>query len=261
MEILQLYLGDLRVTDLIDIALLWFVIYQALLLVRGTRALQSLLGLGAALALYVLAGKLELYAMHWLLEKFFDIAVLAVIVLFSADIKRGLAGAGGRLFPSFGPRADQSAFEEVIRASFLLASRRIGALIAIEREATLQEYADAGTRLEARLSSELLLSVFHPTSPLHDGAVVVERGRLVAAKVFLPLSLSREISRFVGTRHRAAIGLTEETDAVVVIVSEETGRVGLVVAGEVRPVATADEMRQKLLEVFAQEPKPAPETA
>lgn len=254
MDLLQLYFGDLGLADLVDIGLLWFVIYQALLLVRGTRALQSLLGLGAALAVYVLSSRLELYAVHWMLEKFFVYIVLAVLILFQADIKRGLAGAGGRLFPTLGRKADQSAFEEVVRASFLLASRRIGALIAIEREATLQEYADNGNRMDARLSSELLLAVFHPTSPLHDGAVIVQHGRLVSAKVFLPLSLSRDISRFVGTRHRAAIGLTEETDAIVIIVSEERGTVALVVAGEVRPANNADDLRARLLEVF--EPRP-----
>ncbi len=255
-ELAQLYLGDLRFTDVIDIVLLWFVLYQALMLVRGTRALQSLLGIGAAGALYVIAGQFELYAVHWIFEKFFDIAVLAVLILFQNDIRRGLAGAGGRLFPTLGQKTDQTAFEEIVRASFLMASRRIGALIAIERQATLQEYADSGNRLDARLSAELLLSIFHPTSPLHDGAVVVRRGQVLAGKVFLPLSLSREISRFVGTRHRAAVGLTEETDAVVVIVSEERGTVSVVVAGEVRPVADANELRQRLVEAFDPAAKP-----
>ncbi|MBM4390281.1 MAG: TIGR00159 family protein [Deltaproteobacteria bacterium] len=249
-ELAQLYLGDLRLSDVIDIVLLWFVLYQALILLRGTRALQSLLGIAAAGALYVIAAQFELYAVHWIFEKFFDIAVLAVLILFQNDIRRGLAGAGGRLFPTFGQKSDQTAFEEIVRASFLMASRRIGALIAVERQATLQEYADSGSRLDARLSAELLLSIFHPTSPLHDGAVVVRRGQVLAGKVFLPLSLSREISRFVGTRHRAAVGLTEETDAVVVIVSEERGTVAVVVAGEVRPVADANELRQRLVEAF-----------
>ena len=124
------------------------------------------------------------------------------------------------------------------------------ALIALEREASLDDYADSGQRLDARVSGELLLAIFHPTSPLHDGALVVQQGRLTAAKVFLPLSLSREVSRFYGTRHRAAIGLTEETDAVVIIVSEERGTVGVVVAGEVIPVADANELRLRLLDFF-----------
>jgi diadenylate cyclase len=131
-----------------------------------------------------------------------------------------------------------------------MASRRIGALIALEREASLEDYADGGNRLDARVSSELFLATFHPTSPLHDGAAVVRKDRVLAAKVFLPLSLSKDVSRFYGTRHRAAIGLTEETDAVVVIVSEERGTVSLVLHGEVQPVADQNEMRERLLECF-----------
>lgn len=222
--------------------------YRTLLLMRGTRAFQSLVGLFLALMLYVLSGRLELYAVHWMLEKFFVYIVLAVIILFQSDIRRGLAGAGGRLFPSFNSQPPQSAMEELLRASFTMASRRIGALVAIEREASLQEYADGGNRLDARVSGELLLAVFHPTSPLHDGAVVIQKDKVLAAKVFLPLSLSKDVSRFYGTRHRAAIGLTEETDAVVIIVSEERGTVGLVVAGEVQPVADVNELRERLLE-------------
>lgn len=244
------YFENVRWTDVIDIGILWYVVYRTLLLMRGTRAFQSLVGLLLALVLYVLSGRLDLYAIHWMLEKFFVYIVLAVIVLFQADIRRGLAGAGGRLFPSFSSQPAQNALEELVRASFVMASRRIGALVAIEREASLQEYADGGNRMDARISSELLLAIFHPTSPLHDGAVVVQKEKILAAKVFLPLSLSKDVSRFYGTRHRAAIGLTEETDAVVLIVSEERGTVSLVVAGEVQPVADANELRERLLECF-----------
>ncbi len=254
-EILGLYLVNLRITDVLDIAILWFVLYQALLLVRGTRGFQTLLGLSAALVLFVAAQQLDLFALHWMLENLFDTFVLAVLILFQGDIRRGLAGAGGRLFRGFSQAGDQTAFEEVIRASFLMASRRIGAIIAVEREAALQDYADTGNRLNARLTSELLLAIFHPTSPLHDGAVVIRQGVVVAAKVFLPLSMSKDVSRFLGTRHRAAIGLTEETDAIVIVVSEERGTVAVAVAGEVRPANDAGELRQRLLEAF--EPRKA----
>lgn len=250
MSLLAAWFTNIRWTDLIDIALLWFVLYRGLMLVRGTRAFQSLLGLLIALVVYVVSGRLELYAVHWMLEKFFVYIVLAVIILFQSDIKRGLAGAGGRLFPSFSAQPAASSMEEIVRASFVMASRRIGALVALEREASLEDYAEGGNRLDARASSELLLAIFHPTSPLHDGAAVVRKDRVLAAKVFLPLSLSKDVSRFYGTRHRAAIGLTEETDAVVVIVSEERGTVSLVVAGEVQPVADQNEMRERLLECF-----------
>lgn len=251
MNELWFWLGTIRLADVLDIAILGFLVYRALLLLRGTRAFQSLVGLGVLLLIYVLAGRLELYAIHWMLEKFFVYIVLAVIILFQTDIKRGLASTGGRLFPSFTRRPDPSAFEEIIRASFQMASRRIGALIALEREASLEDYADSGQRLDARVSTDLLLSLFHPTSPLHDGAVVVRQGKVLAGKVFLPLSLSRDVSRFVGTRHRAAIGLTEETDAVVIIVSEERGAVSVVVGGEMQPVASADELRERLSACFA----------
>ncbi len=250
MNALLSWIENMRWSDLLDIALLWFLLYRILLLLRGTRAIQSLLGLLVVLMLFVMSGRFQLYALHWMLEKFFVYIVLAVIILFQADIKRGLATAGQRLFPSFKGKPDTGATEEIIRASFQMASRRIGALIALEREASLDDYADAGGRLDARVSGDLLLSIFHPTSPLHDGAVVVQQGRLVAAKVFLPLSLSREVSRFYGTRHRAALGLTEETDAVVILVSEERGTVAVVVAGEVIPVADGNELRLRLLDFF-----------
>ncbi len=238
-------------TDALDIAILWFVVYRALVLLRGTRALQSLAGLLLAVVVYVIAGRLQLYAVHWMLEQFFFYIVLAVIILFQSDIRRGLAGAGGRFFPTLANQPAQNAMEEVVRASFAMASRRIGALIAIEREAALDDYAEGGSRLDARVSAELLLAVFHPTSPLHDGAVLLHNDRMVAAKVFLPLSLSKEVSRFYGTRHRAAIGLTEETDAVVVIVSEERGTVGLVIGGDILPLADQNEMRERLADLFA----------
>lgn len=250
MSLLHTWFGGLRWSDVLDIGLLWYVVYRALMLVRGTRAFQSLLGLMVAVVLYFLSERLELYAVHWVLENFFLYIVLAVIILFQNDIKRGLAGAGGRLFPTFSAQPAQSAMEEIIRASFLMASRRIGALIALEREASLEDYADGGNRLDARVSSELFLATFHPTSPLHDGAAVIRKDRVLAAKVFLPLSLSKDVSRFYGTRHRAAIGLTEETDAVVVIVSEERGTVSLVTHGVVQPVADQNEMRERLLECF-----------
>jgi diadenylate cyclase len=261
MSLFATYFTNIRWTDVVDIGLLWFVVYRALMLMRGTRAFQSLLGLLLAGVLFALSGKFELYALHWMLENFFVYIVLAVIILFQADIKRGLAGAGGRLFPSFSSQPAQGAMEEIVRASFIMASRRIGALLALEREASLEDYAESGNRLDARASSELFLAIFHPTSPLHDGAAVIRKDKVLAAKVFLPLSLSKDVSRFYGTRHRAAIGLTEETDAVIVIVSEERGTVSLVIAGEVQPVADQNEMRERLLECFQPTARPRPARA
>ena len=237
--------------DIVDIAILSYVLYRTLLILKGTRAFQSLLGLVFVLLVYAISARMHLYTLHWLLQKFFVYIVLAVIILFQNDIRHGLARAGGRLFRSFAPRTETSMLEDLVRACFALASRRMGALIAIQRTATLDDYVEPALHLDARVSQELLLSIFHPTSPLHDGAVVVQAGRLSAAKVFLPLSLSKDVSRFFGTRHRAALGLTEETDAVVLIVSEERGTVSLAMSGALTPVGDINELRQRLQEIFA----------
>jgi diadenylate cyclase len=241
---------SLRWTDVLDIAIMAYLMYRTLLLMRGTRAFQSFVGLMALLLLYFAAQRLELTSIRWMLDKFFVYIVLAVIVLFQQDIRRALARAGGRLFPSLRPTSDVAMLEDIIKASFAMASRRIGALVAIERFASLDEYVEAAQPIDAQVSDELLLAIFHPTSPLHDGAVVIQKGRVVAAKVFLPLTLSKDVSRFFGTRHRAALGLTEETDAVVLIVSEERGTVSLVQHGRIHPTSDQNELRERLQEIF-----------
>ena len=243
-------LDALRPTDVVDIGILAYLIYRAVIIIRGTRAVQSLVGLGILAILYVTSQQLHLNSVHWLLDKFFVYLVFAVIVLFQQDIRRGLARAGGNLFPSLRSPGSVPVTEEIIKACFALASRRIGALIAIERGASLDEYLETATRLDSQVHQELLLAIFHPTSPLHDGAVIIQKGRIAAAQVFLPLKLTKDVSRFYGTRHRAALGLTEETDAVVIIVSEERGTVSLVENGQMTSVSDANELRQQLLERF-----------
>ncbi|MCB9777758.1 MAG: TIGR00159 family protein [Alphaproteobacteria bacterium] len=233
-------------TDAVDIGIMAYLLYRALLILRGTRAFQSLVGLVFVLVLYVVSERFGLASIAWLLDKFFVYIVLAVIILFQTDIRRGLARAGGRFFPRLSQATDLSMVEELIKASFALATRRMGALVVIEREASLDDWVEAATPLDARIGQELLLSIFHPTSPLHDGAVVLQKGRIAAAQVFLPLTQSKEVSRMLGTRHRAALGLTEETDAVVVIVSEERGTVSVVEQGTLSPCSDANELRSKL---------------
>lgn len=237
-------------SDALDIGILAWLLYRTLLIIRGTRAIQALVGLGILLLVYVLSDQLSLHAVHWLLDRFFVYLFFGVIVLFQQDIRKGLARAGGRVFSRIRAPASIPMTEEIIKASFALASRRMGALIAIERGASLDDLVEPATRLDARVSQELLLAVFHPTSPLHDGAVVIQKERLAAAQVFLPLKLSKDVSRFYGTRHRAALGLTEETDAVVIIVSEERGTVSLVERGQIIPTSDANELRQSLMERF-----------
>ena len=236
--------------DVLDIGIMAFLVYRAILIIRGTRAIQSLLGLVAVLVLYVVADALGLATIRWLLDKFFVYIVLAVIILFQGDIRRGLARAGGTLFPRLGSGTDLSMLEELVKASFALASRRMGALMVIEREASLDDWVNAATPLDARVSQELLLAVFHPTSPLHDGAVVLQKGRVAAAQVFLPLTQSKEVSRMLGTRHRAAIGLSEDTDALIIIVSEERGAVSIVQEGKLTPCRDPNELRSRLQEIL-----------
>lgn len=237
--------------DVLDVLLIWFICYRTFLILRGTAALQSLMGLLGLGLLYVLSRALDLYAIGWLLDKFFVYIVLAVLILFQNDIRRGLARAGGRFFTGGFQTQDTSAHEEIVQAAFALASRRIGALIVIERGASLDELVEGGHPLGAEVSQDLLVTLFHPTSPLHDGAVVLQDGRLSAAKCMLPLSLTKDIARYFGTRHRAALGLSEETDALVVVVSEERGAVSLVLAGALTPVADANELREQLQEILA----------
>lgn len=237
--------------DWLDISLLTYVIYRVLILMRGTRAIQSLLGLAIVLFLYFAAEYLDLGALHWVLDHVFVYVVLALLILFQEDIKRALARTGaffgrtGQFRPS-----DAKVMEEVIKALFALAHRKIGALIVLERTAGLDPYVEGAHPLDCVVSTEILASIFHPSSPLHDGAVVLANNRVVAAGAFLPISLSKDIARTWGTRHRAAIGITEETDAVCLVVSEERGTVAIVVAGEIIPIADANHLRQRLTETL-----------
>ncbi len=244
--------SSLGFRDLLDIGLIAYIIYRALLVLRGTRAFQSLVGLLGMGLLYLLARWLELTSVRWVLDKFFVYLVLAVLIIFQQDIRAGLARAGGRFFSNFASPAG-GGHEVLVQTAFALASRRIGALMVIERGASLRDLVEGGTRIEGQISQDLLISIFHPTSPLHDGAVVLQKGQLSAAKVFLPLSLSQDIARYFGTRHRAALGLSEETDAVIIVVSEERGAVSIVMAGALTPVSDTNELRERLQQVLGDE--------
>jgi dihydropteroate synthase len=235
-------------TDWVDIALLAFLMYRGLLFLRGTRALQSLLGFAFLAMVYMLSELAGLHTLHWVLDSIFVWLALALIILFQEDIRRALARAGGTVFGRTSRPSDAHVMEEVIKACFLLGHRKIGALIAIERTASLAPYCEGAQQLDALVSTEVLQAIFHPTSPVHDGAVVLSDQRLSAVGVFLPISLSKEVGRAYGTRHRAAIGLTEQADALCLVVSEERGTVSLVQGGEVIPVADANDLRQRLRE-------------
>lgn len=234
--------------DLVDIVILSLLFYRGLLFLRGTRALQSLLGFLVLGIAFVLSDIFGLNALHWLLNNLFVWVALTIIILFQDDIRRALARAGSTFFGRTARTTDMNVQEDLIRACFAMARLKVGALIAIERTASLEGYTDGSHALDAKVSNELISAIFHPTSPIHDGAMIVSGNRVQAAGVFLPIALQKTPRRAFGTRHRAAVGLTEATDAVCLVVSEERGTVSLVQNGEVTPVADANDLRQRLQE-------------
>ena len=243
--------------DWVDIVLLTWLIYTGLMLIRGTRALQTLLGLVILAVIYLLADEIRLTSLHWLLDHLFVYVVLALLILFQEDIRRALARAGSPLMPRTSRPSDANLREEVIQAVFALAHRKVGALIAIQRTASLEPYTEGAHQLDAEVSMELIQAIFHPSSPIHDGALVIAHDRMVAAGVFLPISTSKHVMRSFGTRHRAAIGLSEDVDAVTVVVSEERGTVSLVMDGNVIPVVDPDDLRERLQEALERGADPA----
>lgn len=244
-------LSQLRWQDIFDILLVAIIFYWLLLLIKGTKAAQILIGLVVLLVAFLFSGYIGLYTMDWLIQSFWAQIVLILVILFQPEIRRALAQMGeARFLPSFASAEELKSLEEIVRASIALSSRQIGGLIVIERETSLRDFIEIGTPLDAKVSHELLLSIFHPTSPIHDGAVIIRGNRVVAAGCFLPLSLSAETSKAVGTRHRAGIGLSEETDAVVIIISEETGSIATAVSGNLEKNVDMGSLRDFLTEMF-----------
>ncbi|HYB11841.1 MAG TPA: diadenylate cyclase CdaA [Myxococcota bacterium] len=218
--------------DLVDIALVALGVYWLLLLIRRTRAVQILAGLLLLFAVFAASQLFELATLSFILDRFLPSAVLIIIILFQNDIRRALATVGRGFFPNAAERGVAQILEEVVRAAQTLAQKRVGALVVLERENHVDDQIEAGVTLDAVVSKELLTSIFLPYSPLHDGAVVIQNGRIAHAGCILPLTLRQDLPEGVGTRHRAAVGITEETDAVVVVVSEETASISVVMGGE-----------------------------
>jgi len=219
--------------DLLDILLVAFIIYRLILLIKGTRTVQMLLGLAVLLVVYVASQVGGLFTLTWLLDNFLSSIILVIVVIFQNDIRRALMHMGRNPFfadQSF--REESQAIDELVRGCTALAGRRYGALVVIERETGINDFLEVGTEIDAKLSAELIGSIFHPQSPIHDGAIIIQRARLTRAGCFLPLTQNPSISPRLGTRHRAAIGLTELVDAVAIVVSEETGKISVVVAGK-----------------------------
>lgn len=234
--------------DIADIAVVSLIIYEMLMLIRGTRAVQMALGGGIVVGLFYLSGWSHLETVNFLIRNFVGYVVFAVIVLFQSDIRRALAHLGrAPVFRYFATEESaEESIEELIVAAGLLSAKRIGAIVAIERQVGLRNYIEGGIPLDGVLTYDLLVSIFQPSSPLHDGAVIVQKDRIAAAACFLPLTVNPKLSKELGSRHRAAIGLTEENDAIAIVVSEETGIISVVVDGRVERGFDADGLRTRL---------------
>jgi diadenylate cyclase len=245
--------ASLHWRDVLDILLVAVVVYRLLLVFRGTRAVQIAAGLVALIAASIAAQRLQLQSLEWLVSHFWSFWVVAVIVLFQPELRRALGrlGQGRLLHGILGASREESArmVDELVTAVESFATRRIGALVVLERTTGLRQYAELGVPLDALVSADLLGSLFLPYSPLHDGAVFIHGNRVVAAGCFLPLSRSLQLGRALGTRHRAAVGVTEETDAVALVVSEETGRVSLAVEGQIETPEDTGALRRRLDEL------------
>jgi len=234
------------VISVIDILLVAFVIYEFLALVRGTRAALMLVGV-AVLALAFYFSRIgELVTLNWLISTLLPYAVFALIVVFASEIRQALARLGRGLTLSRSAAAETDAYDDIVLAANLFSQNQTGSLIVIEREIGLRTYIESGVPLDAHLSYDLLATIFRPSAPLHDGAVIIQRDRVAAAACFLPLSMNPVLSTQLGTRHRAGIGVTEETDAIAVIVSEETGAISLAVSGKIERDLTVEQLRERL---------------
>ncbi|PLX38827.1 MAG: TIGR00159 family protein [Deltaproteobacteria bacterium] len=245
----------IRLQDVLDILLVTFLIYRILLLIKGTRAFQVLLGLILIFVAYVGSQVLELVALNWILNAFLSSFILVVVILFQNDIRRALAHMGRHPLwsSSLSREGVAEAVEELVRASVGLANKKVGAIIVLERETQLKNFVEGGVEMRALLSRELIQTIFMPYSPLHDGAVLVRGNTIAWAATFLPLTTRVDLEKELGTRHRAAMGITEETDAVAIVVSEERGAISVVINGRITRDLDGTALRRVLTNLF---PKP-----
>jgi diadenylate cyclase len=230
----------------LDILLVALLIYQVLIMIRGTRAAPMLAGLVVVGITFYLARIGELTTLNWVVSHFLPYLVFALIVVFQSEIRHVLADLGRRLSFLHGSSSESDSYDDIVLAANLFSQHQTGALIVIEREIGLRTHIESGVPLDARLSYDLLATIFRPSAPLHDGAVIVQKDRVAAAACFLPLSMNPLLSTQLGTRHRAGIGITEETDAIAVVCSEETGAISLAIGGQIERDLTVEQLRERL---------------
>lgn len=245
------HIPQLSVISIIDILVVAFLIYEFLKLIKGTRAIPMLVAVILLVGAFWLAHIEQLRTVDWLITTLFPYAIFALIVVFGAEIRRALARLGRRLSTRRGGMFHASdSYEDIVLAAEQFSTTATGALIVIEREIGLRTFIESGVPLDANLSYDLLITIFRPSAPLHDGAVIVQKNRIAAAACFLPLSMNPVLSTQFGTRHRAAIGITEETDAISVVVSEETGAISIAAGGAIERDITVEYLRERLSELL-----------
>lgn len=240
-------LPRLNFTAVLDILLVAYLIYQLLLVVRGTRAAHILVGLLVLAGLYYTSRVAGLETLHSIMANLIPYSMLAVIVLFQSEIRRTLGRLGRRPFLRTTRLSHLGSYDDLLLAVAHLSQSRIGALIVLEGDTGLRTFIESGVALDARLSYDLLLTIFHPGGPLHDGAVIVQQDRIAAAACFLPVTTNPALASQLGTRHRAAIGVSEESDCFAIVVSEQDGRISLASGGNIELGVTAEQLRQRLL--------------
>lgn len=241
---------SMRWQDVLDIFVVAFIIYHFILMLKGTRAFRMLVGVVVIILVTILSQWLKLHTLNWLFSNFWQMGVLILVILFQPELRRALAQVGTTPFYLGATIKEELVLREIVEAAHTLATRKIGGLVVIEREMGLKNYIDSGIRMNADVSKELLISIFLPYSPLHDGAAIIRYDKVVAAACLLPLSTDPRISKVLGTRHRAALGLSEETDAVVVVISEERGAISVAIGGKLTRELDKESLYRVLSNLF-----------
>jgi len=233
---------------LIEISILWFVFYRVLVFFEGTRAFQVLKGVIILVVAFIISQRFGFDTLEWLLTKFFAISIVAVLIIFQPELRRGLARLGQQHLFVLALKQEEleQIIKEITQAVESLSRKRIGAIIVIERENVLKTYAESGIPVDSKVSTELIQSIFMPSGPLHDGGIIIQGERIVSAVCVFPLTENPNFSKTLGTRHRAAVGLTEQTDAISIAVSEETGRISLGVDGKLFSIANKEDLEEEL---------------
>ena len=252
MNLVTVLSNQITFKDFIDISIVALMIYQVLKIVQGTRAVQILTGMVFLSILFAIGVSYNLYTLNWILDRFFDYFFIIFIILFQDQIRAALAnvGTGRKMFQFFDRSPIDFDIEEIIRVCSVLSKERTGALVVLEKKNGLENYIDTGTRLDCKIHSDLIYSIFQSKSPLHDGAIIIRDNKIAAAGCFLPLSKNVDIDRHYGTRHRAALGITELSDAIVITVSEESGRISTCSEGFFTQCSSENELRKKLTQLL-----------